>query len=455
VSLDRFVQLVFNVYEAFTVALFVVEDDHLSCFSAYTFAKSFDKARLVPIEGTLPGWSVKHHEPLIIGNFDKDEETLGYYGKEEEIKSFMAYPLDIPGVVVVDSKRKWVFTDKEKKMLAHFVAVLSTEAEREKQLRQMEEEREDLFSTRRMIGILREPLTESVVLEQVLQESLVVAGADMALAGVETKGRLKVICAVGVNAERLSGAEASRKDSIVSTIVEGGAEFLLPYGSGFLREKPFLFQNDGIRVKQFFGFPLMLDESAYGFVGFASLSQRQLKEAAIGVLRDAGLLISLFLGRARTREEGETQGGKDPLTGSLQFGRFFHHLETFLEKGRDFALLSIRLPAFDSYNRTIGVRRVDEMLRRMSQVIEYCMGKNAIITRSGGGHFYAALGGADVPEDENILNILRFAVLGNIADEVGAQKQGIEIGAAYYPRDSNDPWRLMDIAKSRGKGSTT
>jgi len=453
VSLDRIVQLVFNVYEAFTVALFVVEEDHLSCFSACTFAQSFDKARPVPLDGTLPGWAARHREPLIIGNFDKDEETLGYYGKEEEIKSFMAHPLDIPGVMVVDSKKKWVFTDKEKKMLAHFVSLLSAEAEREKELRLMEEEREELFLTRRVIGILREPSTASSALEEVLREGLTVARADMAIVGVETKGRLKVTGVVGANADRLSGVEASSKESIVSTMLEGGTEFLLPYDSGFLREKPFLFQNDGIRVRQLFGFPLMLGDSPYGFVGFVSVSQRHLKEAAIGVLRDVALLVSLFLSGHKIREEGKIDGGRDPVTGGMRFGQFFQHLDGLTQNSKDFAILSIRLSAFDFYNRSLGVEKVDDLLRRMHQGIEYCTGKNAIITRSGGGRFYVALKGADVPEDENILNILRFTVLGNFADEVAMTKQGIEIGAAYFPRDSKEPWKLMDIAKSRGKGN--
>ena len=64
----------------------------------------------------------------------------------------MAYPLEMPGVIVVDSKKKWVFTEKEKKILAHFVAVASMEVEREKQLREMEEEREEMSLLRRQLN---------------------------------------------------------------------------------------------------------------------------------------------------------------------------------------------------------------------------------------------------------------------------------------------------------------
>ena len=227
-SLDSFVQLIFNVYEAFTVALFVKDGEKLSCLSAFSFAKSFDKAKAVPIEGTLPGWVVKHREPLIIGNFDKDEETLGYYGKTEEIKSFMAHPLEMPGVIVVDSKRKWVFTEKEKKVLAHFVSLLAQEVEREKQLKDMEEEREQLALNRRIIALMRESRGDESPLEEMLKEGLAVSGGDLSMVGVEAGGRMRITGAVGSGAEGLIGAEFLPRTNVVSTVVEGGGNFFFP-----------------------------------------------------------------------------------------------------------------------------------------------------------------------------------------------------------------------------------
>ena len=78
--IDRLSQLIFNIYEAFTVALYIREKDMLNCISSVTFARSFDQRRSIPIESTLPGWVIKHNAPLIIPNFDKDEDVLGYYG---------------------------------------------------------------------------------------------------------------------------------------------------------------------------------------------------------------------------------------------------------------------------------------------------------------------------------------------------------------------------------------
>jgi GGDEF domain-containing protein len=453
-SLDGFVELIFNVYEAYTVALFIREGDHLSCFSSVTFAKSFDKAKPLSLDGTLAGWVVKHREPLIIGNFDKDEETLGYYGKKEEIKSFMAYPLEIPGVIVVDSKKKWIFTEKEKKILAHFVTVASKEVEREKQLREMEEEREEFSLLRRQLNFLRQPRLGGTFIEEVVREALAVSAGDMAVAGIERKGRLFVVAAVGTDAASLLGAECPLQHTVASTVMEGGRDVLLPYESGYLREKPLLFQNDGIRARQYFGFPLVADERPFGFLGFVSLSSRPLRENSISALRDTAVLMSLFLGRAQMQEEMEALTLRDPATEAMGFALFFDGIGEMARQKKGFSVISIKLPGFRGLNRTNGCAYGDNLLRKMRQSIDYCAGKNAMVTRSGGAHFYVAITGSDgLEEGRNIRNILKFTVLNTLPGLAPGAKKDVEVGSAYFPRDGKDLWELLDIAEDRAKRS--
>ena len=51
---------------------------------------------------------------------------------------------------------------------------------------------------------------------------------------------MRIVSAVGTGADELVGAEFPPRTSIVSTVVEAGRELLLPYESGYLREKPLL-----------------------------------------------------------------------------------------------------------------------------------------------------------------------------------------------------------------------
>jgi GGDEF domain-containing protein len=453
-SLDGFVQLIFNVYEAYTVALYVKEGEDLTCLSAISFAQSFDKSRTLPVDGTLPGWSVKHHEPLVIGNFDKDEETLGYYGRSEEIKSFMAYPLETPGVIIIDSKKKWVFTDKEKKILAHFVAILKTEVEREKRLQEMEEEREELFVTRRLISLLRDSGPDVSVMDEILTEGLTISGGDLAIAGVEGKGFLHMIGVKGAGEEELRNADCPLQATIASTVLEGEREFVLPYESGYLREKPLLFPNDGIRAKQYFGFPLVVDERTYGFVGFVSVSEKRLREKSIGLLREMAMLSSLYLSRVMVQSDMGSRVDRDPVTAALRFGLFYKQMIEMTERGKGFCVISVKLTDFDRYNRAMGVDRTDDILRKVYQGIEYCAGKSAIITRSGGGQFYVAVDGTETLESKNIYKVLKFTIMKNIPDQTALGANIMQLGAAYYPQDGKDLWALLQLADKRGKQNT-
>jgi GGDEF domain-containing protein len=452
-SLDSLVQLVFNVYEAFTVALFVEDDRKLSCLSAYSFSRNFDKARSIPVEGTLPGWVAKHREPLIIGNFDKDEETLGYYTKTEEIKSFMAYPLDMPGVLVVDGKRKWSFTEKEKKVLPLFVSLLAREVEREKQIRDMEEEREHFALTRRILGFMRESRDDESVLEEVLNEGLALSGGDLALVGVETRGKMRIIGVAGEGGDDLVGAESLPRKSIVS-MIEGGRELLLPYESGYLRERPLVHANETVRARQYFGFPLLIDEKAYGTLGFASLSQRRLTEGAIAPLRDMAGLLSLFLVRSKVRDDLQASARRDPATGALRFGPLMERLMEMAQKKAPFSVVSIKLPDFTLFQRKLGIGAAEAILRKMHQGIDLCMGKRGtVVAIHEGAHFYVATKGADARESDNMLKILRFTILRDLASDVAVAKGDIQIGTALFPRDSEDPWELLDMAEGRGAGT--
>lgn len=453
-SLDGFVQLIFNVYEAYTVGLFVQNKDSLSCISAISFAGSFDKARSVPIDGTLPGWAVKHKEALIIGNFDKDEATLGYYGKKEEIKSFMAYPLDTPGIIVIDSKKKWVFTDKEKKILGHFVAVLTKEVEREKRLQEMEEERDELSVTRRLIGFLRDARPDVSVVEEILNEGLALSGADLAVAAIEKRGFLRILGAKGLKASELDGVDCPAQGTIASTVLEGAMEFVLPYESGYLREKPVFFPNDGIRARQYFGFPLVMDEKPFGFLGFLSLTQNKLKEGSIMILREMGILSSLYLARLKIQDEMDIRSDKDPVTGARRFRAFFETIAGMVAKKKDFSIVSIKLVDFDTYNRSVGVARADEILTNMHQGIVYCVGKDAIVTRSYGGHFYVAVNGPDMREGHDMFRVLKYTILKAVSGQVTPARDLIQIGTAYFPRDGQDVWVLLATAEERGKQNT-
>jgi GGDEF domain-containing protein len=450
-TVDALVQLIFNVYEAFTVAIYLRQGDVLSCLSSVSFSRSFDRLRKIPVETSLPGWVVKHNEPLIIPNFDKDESTLGYYGSPEEIKSFMGYPLDVPGLIVIDSKKKYVFTDKEKKILAHFVAIMHDEVEREKRLQEVEELNEEMLVERRIIDYFRHAGSRKDSEEEVLRECLTLSGSDLCFIALEQDGNLVVTQAVGREGQSIVRKKGPMRGSVASMVIERGLESLLPYKSGYLRDRPILFEDDDLQATQFFGFPLVIDDVAYGLLGMVSLSDTSLREKSIGVLRDISLLLSLFLAASWLKRDRRRSRDLDPVTGAFRYSTFCKKVEEWAKKGERFSVVSVKIPKIEEYNRVAGVDFTDKLFQIVYKSIEYCIGRQAIITRSAGGQFFAAVEGMDPSDINNVLKILNYTITSSMPEGNQTVMRLAQTGLAHCPQDGQDVWQLLERAENRMK----
>jgi GGDEF domain-containing protein len=449
-TIDSLSQLIFNIYEAFTVAFFIKEHDYLKCLSSVSFAASFDKARPVAINNSLPGWVAKHNEPLIIPNFDKDVEALGYYGSDEGIKSFMGYPMEGKGVIIVDSKKKWVFTDKEKKILGSFVSLIDEEIEKGKKTQDFEDIIEELSVEKKIISLFRDLNLSHISIKELFIELLSLSGADLYFTAIEKNGKLFLKDILGIDDDSYLMKVCPSGSSIASTVMEGERELLLPYNSGFLKEKALFFPGESIKAKQFFGFPLLFDDVSIGVIGFVSLTDKPLQEKSIEPLRNVSSLLSLYYSSIWMRENLEKLKDFEPVTGSFQFTTFLGLMERLIKKDEKFSLLSVKLSHLNAYNRNMGYEFTNGLLQKVFQVIRHCAGGNSFISRKGGGHFYILLKGREAIDARNILKILNYTIAKNISEDINIdQKNLTEMGVSHFPDDSKNLWELLDRAKDR------
>jgi transcriptional regulator with GAF, ATPase, and Fis domain len=130
---DRLSQLlciVCNVFEAHSIVLFTREDHG----SSYTLSDHFSLSnnikhgmRITEDTGLL-GRILKNRKGMLVNNFGKKNHGLGYYeqGEEEKIRAFIAVPLENDrGLLILDSKRTYAFTDKDLKVLGQFGHLVS------------------------------------------------------------------------------------------------------------------------------------------------------------------------------------------------------------------------------------------------------------------------------------------------------------------------------------------
>ncbi|MBW2060954.1 MAG: GAF domain-containing protein [Deltaproteobacteria bacterium] len=121
------IELISNTTEAYTTALFLAPKpgESLQLVAHHSLSQNINPdVRIGPGEG-LVGWVLKNNKSVNVDKFDLDTRRLLFYRTDESIKSFIAVPLPgINGVLAVDSKQRYVFTDKSQKILHQFGQVL-------------------------------------------------------------------------------------------------------------------------------------------------------------------------------------------------------------------------------------------------------------------------------------------------------------------------------------------
>ncbi len=126
-----------SVLDAYSTVLFLAEPAPRSG-TLYRLAGKFslgdfiDPSAVIEPGKGLVGWIVKNSSPLLVPNFDQRKNHLGYYKENEElrIKAFMGCSLpDGKGVLCVDSKRQYSFSDKDQKLLHLFAQLIAEQSD--------------------------------------------------------------------------------------------------------------------------------------------------------------------------------------------------------------------------------------------------------------------------------------------------------------------------------------
>ena len=127
--INEFIDLISNIMESYSTTLFLAEDDDdegLMLASFQSLGSNIKKDCKVRSGEGIIGWVFREQKPVLAGYFDKrDATTLKFYEQDEEIKSLIAIPLpDNYGVLCVDSKKSYVFTEEKEKILRQMASVL-------------------------------------------------------------------------------------------------------------------------------------------------------------------------------------------------------------------------------------------------------------------------------------------------------------------------------------------
>ena len=121
--------IICSIFDAHTAALFLPgqEGEAHNLAAWFSLGDNINEDAVIPAGGRHCRLDTPQPGALVICPFDQHEGALGYYhsGEREGIKAFMGAPIPTGGVVCVDSKRQFSFSDKDSKILQLFAELLA------------------------------------------------------------------------------------------------------------------------------------------------------------------------------------------------------------------------------------------------------------------------------------------------------------------------------------------
>ena len=124
-ALGHLIELIGNVADAYTCALFTIEPEkkELLLREHFTLSDNLDRGAKITVGKGPIGLTAQTREPQLIENFNQNTRFLGIYKKNEDLKSFIALPViygDEIAVLTIDSKQSYQFSIKLQKILSEF-----------------------------------------------------------------------------------------------------------------------------------------------------------------------------------------------------------------------------------------------------------------------------------------------------------------------------------------------
>ena len=124
-DLREAIELLADITEAFTAALYLREQngETLRPVAWHTLSKSFRQGPEIQMGEGLVGYVAKHKTPVDVDRYQQGSSATRIYDQDEGIKAFVAFPVGDLGVLVVDTKKRSVFGEREKKVIRDFAGL--------------------------------------------------------------------------------------------------------------------------------------------------------------------------------------------------------------------------------------------------------------------------------------------------------------------------------------------
>lgn len=412
-EIQSLIDIISNTIEAHTTALFLASAEgeplELAAYQSLS-GKINTEAVIRPGEGLI-GWVHKNNEPVNVDKFEHDTRRLFLYKTDEPIKSFMAVPLSkVGGVLAVDSKQRYVFTEKSHKILFQFGQALEMLLERKREAVQTARAAECLAFITNVESILARRLHTRQSAEEVLQLLGEFCGAEACFLTAVLPGKKGSYFLMAFDSPVDPGLESRPmkiESGLAGWVLQNGKQLVLERGrSG--REKSYLFypeENLG-KFPSFAGYPLAWGDKVRGALLFIGEKPFKFESPVARAIEAASARLAASLEMELLFERVSELTRLDPQIGLPHRTYFCRRLNRMIKtasiQGSKIRLMLLKLNGLNDVALEFGQEASQEALKiAAAHLLSVSTNENEL-GHINYGLLAAALKGYSVKEEEDI-----------------------------------------------------
>ena len=452
--LSHLIDLIGNVADAHTTALFGLTKDKLVMREHFTLSRHLNRDIVIKIgEGPI-GLAAQTLKPQLIEHIDSD--IGGIYKKPENLKGFLAVPVvaeDLLGVLIIDTKESYQISIKLQKTLLNFAEQIAWHLHQEKH-RTITNDMPNLQELNSYCKFLAESPNRSSVADRLTQiPPAIISFKSIAVIWFEENQKEGRIIGHRGFTHDLSETVVHFGKGLVGSCAKNRSPLLLRFNS---ERKTILFSEDEKTedLSSAVALPIQLNETLYGVLLVGSASPEGLSHADLDKLSLIVSAAASALFCSDTKDRWVYDKNLDPITG-VPNHRFLTEYklavsEELFKSNQPVYFLSVQLTNFADLYQTYGVDQGDAFLKQMIALFAKMIPSPKFVFRFSENTFALMLMNRKQKEVDQLQTKLKQLFEYNPLHINGVAIQAsIQWGLSVYPDDAKELFKLINLSQNR------
>lgn len=395
-DVEGLLKLISSAIETYTTAFFLAYNKRrvLKLWRFYSLSENVISDSTIPFGYGPIGRVAEDEKSFDLSKFsDRDSSMLGLYSKSEEIKSFAAVPVirdnKLDGVLCVDSKSAFVFTNKDQKLLTLFADQLADLVNNIKVSELIETESSDiefLYDFNKKLGSADKVVDILQLVFHSIMQRLKCGDCFLSLRTDEDilNESEKFCVELVYNHQSLKNVIFSDQDGLAGCVIRGREPFLLASRKEDFGSYIFVPSKPVGRFKSFIGAPLLANNEVSGLICATDGREGYFNQRDLQVVSIMANSVSLAMSNLKAREKANSLlNFIDGLTGLYNYSEFQERLEKAFQdaeqRRRPLSLMIMDIDDFKSLNSLLGYKVGNEVLKRFAQILLSLISDDSIL----------------------------------------------------------------------------